>query len=282
MANPQLSNGYTSIANDIMDALCRCHLGGSESQILWAILRKTYGWKKVRDHISITQLSEITGLARRTVIYAIQNLEAKNMITVSRVKIDLCNHTNEISLQKNYDEWVVQEIDGSARLGKGYRLTIAKQRNNYRKGVVQEIDGSARSNTRGSARNGKRVVQCLAPTKEITTKETIKERIIVANCDIVVPNFVNQTDFNDFVQMRKRTRKPIKDYKRLLKVLSDFHNQGHDVNNILKTSTDNEWQGLFPPKHKQPQTNHPMNGKLSSTAQQTWDILQNMEIPDEE
>ena len=169
MANPQRENGYTAIANEIMDALCRMHPGGSEGQVLWAILRKTYGWGKRSDRISISQLSEITGLARRTVIYALQNLEAKKMVVVTRSRIDARNDVNVIEFQKDHELWVVQEIDGSARKGKSYKATIEKQKDLYKSRVVQEIDGSAR--------NSERVVQeiendapFLAPTKETITK----------------------------------------------------------------------------------------------------------------
>jgi len=178
MANPQVEEGYTRIANEIMDALCRCHPGGSEGQVLWAIIRKTYGWNKQADKISISQLCDMTDLARRTVIYALQNLEAKNMITIKRRE----NETNIIAFNKDYDKWVVQEMDGSARKSRSYRATIEKQKANYKnRGVVQEIGGSAR--------NAQRVVQengfdrrFLAPTKDNTKDNITKDNnIIVVN-----------------------------------------------------------------------------------------------------
>jgi phage replication O-like protein O len=172
MANPQKEDGFVAIANEIMDALCRSHPGGSEGQVLWAIIRKTYGWNKQADKISISQLCEMTGLARRTIIYAMQNLEAKNMITIKRQDCE----ANTIALNKDYDKWVVQEMDGSARKSRSYRATIEKQKANYKnRGVVQEIEASAR--------NAQRVVQendldrrFLAPTKD-NTKDNITKYI---------------------------------------------------------------------------------------------------------
>jgi phage replication O-like protein O len=172
MANPQLENGYTSIANEIMDALCRCHPGGAEGQILWAVMRKTYGWKKSKDQISISQLCELTCLARRTVIYAIHNLEAKNMIQVERAKLDGFNEVNVISFQKDHEKWVVQEMDGSARKCASYKATIQKQKDNYKRGVVQETVSGARKRKRVVQENANDI-PFLAPTKETITKETI-------------------------------------------------------------------------------------------------------------
>lgn len=157
-----------------MDALGRTPLGNANAQILWVVLRKTYGWNKKADSISITQFMHITGLSRRTVVYALQNLEAKNMITVQRNKTEQSyNDVNLIGFQKDYDKWVVQGI------AQNYNKTLQKQRDNYKRGVVQGKEGSARI--------GKKVVQglvsdepFLAPTIDTITKESItKERILV-------------------------------------------------------------------------------------------------------
>lgn len=172
MANPQIENGHIDIANEIVEAFCKGFPGFGEGQLLWAILRKTYGWHKKEDTISISQLQEMTELSRRMVIYGIQNLEAKRMIIVERKRgRGIKNEINLISFQKNYDKWIVQEK--STR----YKNSIEKRKLAYQKsktGVVQE--------NIGSARNGNLVVQetvkdsrFLAPTKTTITKENTKE-----------------------------------------------------------------------------------------------------------
>jgi len=187
MANPQVEEGYTRIANEIMDALCRCHPGGSEGQVLWAIIRKTYGWNKQADKISISQLCDMTDLARRTVIYALQNLEAKNMITIKRRE----NETNIIAFNKDYDKWVVQEMDGSARKSRSYRATIEKQKANYKnRGVVQEIGGSAR-NAQGVVQENGFDRRFLAPTKDNTKDNITKDNNII----VVNPDALRLADF---------------------------------------------------------------------------------------
>ena len=67
MAEPQKENGYTPIANEIMDALCRIRIPGEERQVLDCIFRKTYGWNKCEDSISLTQFMEMTGLKKPAV-----------------------------------------------------------------------------------------------------------------------------------------------------------------------------------------------------------------------
>jgi phage replication O-like protein O len=87
MANPQREDGHIDIANEIAEAFAKNFPGHGEAQVLWAILRKTYGWHKKSDLISISQIQQLTGLSRSRIIECLQNLEAKNMIVVKREEI---------------------------------------------------------------------------------------------------------------------------------------------------------------------------------------------------
>jgi phage replication O-like protein O len=53
MANPQVENGFFRIANELAMAMSRVRLTGHENQVLWVIFRKTYGFNKKTDRISI-------------------------------------------------------------------------------------------------------------------------------------------------------------------------------------------------------------------------------------
>lgn len=106
--SPQKENGYVAIANDIIEALAKAMPGHTEGQIICAVLRKTYGWNKKEDAISISQLCELTGKSKRSVIYSLQNLEAKHMIVVRRAYKNGERQTNAISFNKHHNQWVVQ------------------------------------------------------------------------------------------------------------------------------------------------------------------------------
>ena len=101
MANPQAELGHTDIANDIMEALAKLHLAPSEWMVLMALLRKTYGWHKRQDRISVTQFQQLTGLERRPAHRAIKRLLARGVIHRIILK---GNHF--YSFQKNYDSWL--------------------------------------------------------------------------------------------------------------------------------------------------------------------------------
>lgn len=96
MANPQLQNGYFRIANEIAEALMRVNLSAYQSRILWAIFRKTYGWKKKEDWISNSQLIELTGIKKQHIHRTIQELIGRKM---------LIKNGRKYSFQKDPQQW---------------------------------------------------------------------------------------------------------------------------------------------------------------------------------
>jgi phage replication O-like protein O len=100
----------TQIPNEVFDTLMP-HLSGGELKVLLYICRRTFGFRKDRDSISLTQiahgittkagrvLDQGTGLSKRHVINALKALEKRNIITVTR-KVDETglNEVNTYSL----------------------------------------------------------------------------------------------------------------------------------------------------------------------------------------
>jgi len=71
----------TQTPNFIFDELMSDKsIGELEFKIICAVTRKTYGWHKEEDAISISQLMIMTGGSRRGVIYAIKRLLDKGLI----------------------------------------------------------------------------------------------------------------------------------------------------------------------------------------------------------
>jgi phage replication O-like protein O len=88
----------TQIPNEVFDTLMS-RLSGGELKVLLYICRRTFGFRKNSDSISLTQIShgittkagrvldQGTGLSKRHVINALKILEKRNIITVTR-KVD--------------------------------------------------------------------------------------------------------------------------------------------------------------------------------------------------
>lgn len=105
MASPQLENGFTRIANEIMEHLASCRISGREWQVLLVIIRKTYGFKKKIDYISMGQFSILTGMKRPDVAEQIKKLLGKNLIGVTQNPNT--NGINSYIFQKDWDKWKV-------------------------------------------------------------------------------------------------------------------------------------------------------------------------------
>jgi len=102
MANPQINNRYTRIADEIMDALTAHRLPGEQMQCLLFILRKTYGFNKIWDSISNSQFVKATGIKKTNVCRAINGLIAKKLV----IKNDN-GYIPKYRFNKNYNTWKV-------------------------------------------------------------------------------------------------------------------------------------------------------------------------------
>lgn len=91
---------FTQTPNDLFDHWLP-KLSESELKVILIILRKTFGWHKTRDYISISMLAKKTGLLEETVIKAAKSLQKKGLILKEVIG------TN--GKQQTYYELIVEE-----------------------------------------------------------------------------------------------------------------------------------------------------------------------------
>ena len=96
MANPQWENGYTKIANELLEAIYKIPLSDYEHRVFWFIVRKTYGYRKKNDWISQKQMVKEIGIYKSHVSRTVKKLLDKNMIIKEKKRI---------GIQKNYELW---------------------------------------------------------------------------------------------------------------------------------------------------------------------------------
>ncbi len=119
MANPQLENGYTQIADELVEAWARTRIPGEARQVYDVILRKTYGFNKKADCISLSQFSLATGLKKPHVCRALNVLRSMNLIAEKDNDI-----ANMRRINKDFDSWKPLPR----------KITVAEKGNNrYRK-----------------------------------------------------------------------------------------------------------------------------------------------------
>lgn len=110
MANPQLENGYTRIANEILEALAQSGLSGSERGILDIVFRYTYGFNKKTARLSANLIARECKISHSS---AIKNI---NALIKKRVLIEVSPpeflNPRELMFNKNYSEWGVKNNTG--------------------------------------------------------------------------------------------------------------------------------------------------------------------------
>lgn len=124
MANPQCENGYTKISNEILEALAKIQLNGNSRRVLDVIFRKTYGYNKKSDRISLSQFVKYTNIDRTNICRAINKLKNMKLIIVIQNE-----DGNTYQFQKNNDEWVVAKLplgSGKTASGKTDNGVVAK------------------------------------------------------------------------------------------------------------------------------------------------------------
>jgi len=102
VVNTQAETGFVKVPNEFWDALCRLRIPGEARQVFDFILRKTLGWNKKADQISLSQISLGTGLNKAKVIRARHKLIALNLIVISQ-KGNGNNATYSINM--NFSAW---------------------------------------------------------------------------------------------------------------------------------------------------------------------------------
>ena len=102
---PHLEDGYIRIANELFDAVLKKLTSYRHIKVVLAILRKTYGYQKKEDDITISQLAELTGIHRNNVGAAIKELEQMRVINPVRAG----SHGLMIGVNKRHAEWVGEE-----------------------------------------------------------------------------------------------------------------------------------------------------------------------------
>lgn len=168
MASPQKENGHTAIANEILDTLCKTRINGQDRQVLDFIFRKTYGWQKKRDRISLSQFEDGTGMKRARICDCIKNLI--NMKIIIKIQDD---NGSTYEFNKNYDEWEV--VPKQARASLGHDVVAPTPRGTHNNGVVPQV-GRPIDEYRVVPQVGIGVVPQVGHTKENNTKETIQKK----------------------------------------------------------------------------------------------------------
>lgn len=98
--NPEIEDGFTRIANELLEAVTKAIssgiIVGQESAIVLWIIRYTYGFHQTNGFFHTSYIAKELGLPKSWVSQLLSRLQKKNIII---------KNGNQISLNKHYKEW---------------------------------------------------------------------------------------------------------------------------------------------------------------------------------
>lgn len=97
------ASGFVQLPFDFVEAIAKAKLTQRETQVLWAVIRKTWGWNKEADVVAGSQLAALTGLTRQRCAEALSSLMQKGVL----VRRGGCR--SAISIEQDASRWTIKE-----------------------------------------------------------------------------------------------------------------------------------------------------------------------------
>jgi phage replication O-like protein O len=110
-----MENGWTGIANELLEAIIHAHFTSRQYAVILAVIRKTYGVKKRKvAAISLTEISQMAGISLANASRTVNELIDMHVIQLHGIK----TQTRVMGINKNYDEWSGTCQNGTCQNGK--------------------------------------------------------------------------------------------------------------------------------------------------------------------
>lgn len=101
--SPQKENGYTSIAHEIIEAICRFDgMSAQELRLVLLLIRKTYGFHKKETTLTLNEMACYLNIQRTRCSTLINDLELMKIVTVTE---NVNGRPKKYKFNKHYNEW---------------------------------------------------------------------------------------------------------------------------------------------------------------------------------
>lgn len=228
-----LDDGFTRIANELLEAVMRAGLSQHQLLVFMAVMRKTYGFNKKSDWVSNEQISVLTGILPHKCSAAKSTLVKRGILTqTGRV----------IGINKAVSEWSSLPVKGT-------------EKRPYLKKVTLPDSGKKSLPESGNAYYPNQVNTKDKHTKD--NKDNINNppkspRAVSFDASAVqLPDWLSAEIWSSWVAYRRDLKKPIKSQQTVtqaINLLDRCRLNGYSPDEIINQSIANGWQGLFEPK----------------------------------
>lgn len=186
MSLPHINS--TQVPNIIFDYWMN-QLTPAQFKVLLCICRKTYGWHKIRDSISLSQIRKMTGMSRQGVVNALTKLQDLELVKKDMNRDELGNN------ETNYYEIHLQLSVG------GSQLSVPPLVNSVYQGVVNSVDTQKKDLTKErhtKRRERAKPLSCTPPLfsfgKHIKMKQDEYDKFVAEYGTNVISEYLQSMD----------------------------------------------------------------------------------------
>ncbi len=124
MANPQKENGYTPIANEVLEALYRAELSGQEFQMSLMIIRQTWGFRQKEKALPLSAMGLELGWPKSRCSQIANLLRSRKIITVAAERFTGSPvEPKRYRFNKDYEQWESRKTDTVSEIRDGSSVT---------------------------------------------------------------------------------------------------------------------------------------------------------------
>ncbi|HBR5626552.1 TPA: replication protein [Klebsiella pneumoniae] len=234
-----LDDGFTRIANELLEAVMRAGLSQHQLLVFMAVMRKTYGFNKKSGWVSNEQISVLTGILPHKCSAAKSTLVKRGILTqTGRV----------IGINKAVSEWSSLPVKG-------------KEKKPYLKKVTLPESGKKSLPESGNAYYPNQVNTKDKHTKDnkdnINNPPKSPRAVSFDALAVQLPDWLSAEIWSSWVAYRRDLKKPIKSQQTVtqaINLLDRCRLNGYAPEEIINRSIANGWQGLFEPNGAKPQS----------------------------
>ncbi|EDQ1576021.1 replication protein [Salmonella enterica] len=243
-----LDDGFTRIANEILEAVMHAGLSQHQLLVFMAVMRKTYGFNKKSDWVSNEQLSELTGILPHKCSSAKSALVKRGILTqTGRV----------IGINKMVSEWSSLPVKGTEK--KPYLEKVNLPESGKKSLPESGKKSLPESGKKSLPESGNGYYPNQVNTKDTITKDSKDNsnkppkppRAVSFDASSVqLPDWLSSIIWSSWVEYRRDLKKPIKSQQTVtqaINLLDRCRLNGYTPEEIINRSIANGWQGLFEP-----------------------------------
>ncbi|SSG03844.1 phage replication protein O [Klebsiella pneumoniae] len=241
-----LDDGFTRIANELLEAVMRAGLSQHQLLVFMAVMRKTYGFNKKSDWVSNEQLSELTGILPHKCSAAKSVLVKRGILTQTGRVIGINKTVSEWSSlpvkgteKKPYLKKVTLPESGKKSLPESGKKSLPESGNTYYPNQVNTKDKHTKDNK-----------------DNINNPPKSPRAVSFDALAVQLPDWLSAEIWSSWVAYRRDLKKPIKSQQTVtqaINLLDRCRLNGYAPEEIINRSIANGWQGLFEPNGAKPQ-----------------------------